>query len=76
VTLGSAAALQGSGGASTERRGGVSVEAVAEAWARLWARKKQDILKGYPTLTKEGLDAALEFAARQFEGEEIKVLGG
>mgnify|MGYP001572717470 CR=1 FL=1 len=34
---------------------------------------KEDILQGYPTLTKEGLDAALDFAARQFQGEEIKV---
>ena len=34
---------------------------------------KEDILRGYPTLTKEGLDAALDFAARQFQGEEIKV---
>ncbi|MGR3179205.1 MAG: DUF433 domain-containing protein [Candidatus Anammoxibacter sp.] len=24
----------------------------------------EDILRGYPTLTKEGLDAALDFAAR------------
>lgn len=26
---------------------------------------KEDILRGYPTLTKEGLDAALDFAVRQ-----------
>lgn len=26
---------------------------------------KEDILRGYPTLTKEGLDAALDLAARQ-----------
>ncbi|MEW6002565.1 MAG: DUF433 domain-containing protein [Nitrospirota bacterium] len=25
---------------------------------------KEEILKGFPTLTKEGLDAALDFAAR------------
>ena len=30
-----------------------------------------DILRGYPTLTPEGLNAALDFAARQFDGEEI-----
>mgnify|MGYP001594890830 CR=1 FL=1 len=30
---------------------------------------KEDILRGYPTITREGLD----FAARQFQGEEIKV---
>jgi len=35
---------------------------------------REDILRGYPTLTPEGLDAALDFAARQFEGEEIRVL--
>lgn len=33
-----------------------------------------DILKGYPTLTREGVEAALEFAARQFQGEEVRVL--
>jgi len=34
---------------------------------------QEDILHGYSTLTKEGLDAALDFAARQFQGEEVKV---
>ncbi len=34
---------------------------------------KEDILRGYPTLTKEDLDAAFDFAARQFQGEEIRV---
>lgn len=34
---------------------------------------KEDILRGYPTLTQEGLDEALDFAARQFQGEEIKL---
>ena len=34
---------------------------------------KEDILHGYPTLTKEGLDAALDFAARRFQGEEVRV---
>ncbi len=33
---------------------------------------KEDILRGYPTLTLEGLEAALDFAARQFQGEEVK----
>ena len=33
---------------------------------------KEDILRGYPTLTQEGLEAALDFAARQFQGEEIQ----
>lgn len=37
---------------------------------------KEDILKGYPTLTLEGLEAALDFEARQFEGEEVKVFTG
>jgi uncharacterized protein (DUF433 family) len=33
---------------------------------------KEDILQGYPTLTREGLEAALDFAARQFQGEEVR----
>jgi len=33
---------------------------------------KEDILHGYPTLTEEGLEAALDFAARQFQGEELR----
>lgn len=37
---------------------------------------KEDILRGYPTLTREGLEAALDFAARQFEGEEVRVFTG
>jgi uncharacterized protein (DUF433 family) len=34
---------------------------------------KEDILRGYPTLTPEGLEAAFDFVARQFQGEEIRV---
>ena len=34
---------------------------------------KEEILRGYPTLSQEGLEAALDFAARQFEGEEIRI---
>ena len=34
---------------------------------------KEEILEGYPTLTPEGLNAALDFAARQFQGEEVRV---
>ncbi|OGC09402.1 hypothetical protein A3J90_02090 [candidate division WOR-1 bacterium RIFOXYC2_FULL_37_10] len=34
----------------------------------------EEILKGYPSLTKEGLFAALEFAAFQMAGEEVKIL--
>jgi uncharacterized protein (DUF433 family) len=37
---------------------------------------KEDILRGYPTLTKAGLDAVLDFAARQFQGEEVRVFSG
>ncbi len=36
---------------------------------------KQDVLQGYSTLTPEGLDAALDFAARQFQGEEVRIFG-
>lgn len=36
---------------------------------------KDDILRGYPTLTSEGLKAAIDFAARQFQGEEIRIFG-
>ena len=32
---------------------------------------REDILRGYPTLGAEGLNAALDFAARQFQGEEV-----
>ncbi|MGR3302547.1 MAG: DUF433 domain-containing protein [Candidatus Scalindua sp.] len=35
---------------------------------------KEDILRGYSTLTQKGIEAALDFAARQFQGEEIRVL--
>ncbi|GAN32884.1 MAG: DUF433 domain-containing protein [Candidatus Brocadia sp. AMX2] len=34
---------------------------------------REEILRGYPTPTEEGLDAALDFAARQFQGEEVNV---
>ena len=34
---------------------------------------RADILRGYPTLTKAGLNEALNFAARQFQGEEVRV---
>ncbi len=34
---------------------------------------REEILRGYPTLTEEGLDAALDFAARQFQGEEVNI---
>jgi len=34
---------------------------------------KEDILRGYPILTPEGLEAALDFAARQLQGEEVRL---
>ncbi|MBI3378640.1 MAG: DUF433 domain-containing protein [Nitrospirae bacterium] len=37
---------------------------------------KEEILRGYPTLTTNGLEAALDFAARQFQGEEVRVFAG
>jgi uncharacterized protein (DUF433 family) len=36
---------------------------------------REEILQGYPTLSEEGLEAALDFAARQFQGEEIRTYG-
>ncbi|MCX6089086.1 MAG: DUF433 domain-containing protein [Candidatus Atribacteria bacterium] len=34
---------------------------------------KEEVLKGYPTLTFEGYEAALQFAAEQFQGEEYHI---
>ena len=48
----------------------VSVALVLQCVASGMTRK--EILEGYPTLSKEGLEAALDFAARQFQGEEIR----
>ena len=36
---------------------------------------REQILKGYPTLTPEGLDAALGFVSKQFQGEEVRIFG-
>jgi len=36
---------------------------------------RDDIVRGYPTVTRDGIDAALDFAARQFQGEEVRVFG-
>jgi len=36
---------------------------------------REDILRSYPTVTQEGIDAALDFAARRFQGEEVRVFG-
>jgi len=33
---------------------------------------EENILRSYPALTPEGLEAALDFAARQFQGEEVR----
>lgn len=34
----------------------------------------EGVLKGYPTLKKEGVLSALEFAAKQMAGEEMRVM--
>ena len=34
----------------------------------------EDIIKGYPTLKREAILAALGFAARQMDGEEVRIL--
>lgn len=34
-----------------------------------------EILRGHPHLTREGVMAALDYAARQMQGEEIHVVG-
>ena len=51
----------------------VSVALVLECIASGMSR--EEILQGYPTLSEEGLEAALDFAARQFQGEEIRTYG-
>jgi len=37
---------------------------------------REEILRGYPTLTEEGFDSALDYAARQFQGEEVRFYEG
>ena len=37
---------------------------------------KEEILRGYPTLTEEGFNSALDYAARQFQGEEVRLYEG
>ena len=34
----------------------------------------EDIIKGYPTLKRKAILAALGFAARQMDGEEARIL--
>lgn len=50
----------------------ISVALILECFAS--GMTKIDILRGYPTLTSDGIEAALDFAARQFQGEEVKVI--
>ena len=51
----------------------ISVALILQCFAS--GMSKEEILRGYPTLAPEGLNAALDFAARQFQGEEIRILG-
>ena len=37
---------------------------------------REEIVRGYPTLTEEGFNAALDYAARQFQGEEVRLYEG
>jgi uncharacterized protein (DUF433 family) len=37
---------------------------------------REEVLKGYPTLTDDGFNAALDYAARQFQGEEVHLYEG
>lgn len=37
---------------------------------------REEILQGYPTLTEEGFNSALGYAARQFQGEEVRIYEG
>lgn len=48
----------------------ISVALILQCLASGMAR--EEILRAYPTLTKQGLDSALDYAARQFQGEEVR----
>jgi uncharacterized protein (DUF433 family) len=37
---------------------------------------REEVLRGYPTLTGDGFNTALEYAARQFQGEEVHLYEG
>lgn len=50
----------------------ISVALILQCFAS--GMTKEDILNGYPTLTSSGIEAALDFAARQFQGEEVRIL--
>lgn len=49
----------------------ISVALILQCFAS--GMTKEEILKGYPTLSEEGLKAALDFAARQMQGEEVRI---
>ena len=51
----------------------VSVALILQCLASVMTR--EDILRGYPTVTRDDIDAALDFAARQFQGEEVRMFG-
>jgi len=51
----------------------ISVAFILQCFASGMTTEK--ILLGYPTLTREGITAALEYAAKNFEGEEIHFIG-
>jgi len=48
----------------------ISVALILQCLASDMAR--EEILRGYPTLTEEGLNSALDYAARQFKGVEAQ----
>ena len=50
----------------------ISVDVILQAIAS--GMTIDEILKGYPSLTREGVLAALEFAAFQMAGEEVRIL--
>jgi uncharacterized protein (DUF433 family) len=58
------------GGKPVVRGTRISVALILQCLASGMTR--EEILRGYPTLTEEGLDSALDYAARQFQGEEVR----
>jgi uncharacterized protein (DUF433 family) len=52
----------------------ISVALILQCLASGMDRK--EILRAYPTLTGQGLDSALDYAARQFQGEEVRFYEG
>lgn len=51
----------------------ISIALILQCFASGMTR--EDIIRNYPTVTENGIDAALDFAARQFQGEEVRVFG-